>query len=92
MSDLDASSEQPEATLLHDSTLLVDQSVTLRLGSESLLIVGKILPVHSSAMADYLFTSCKMIVPLANRAVAAAVYASQVSWDFDSCPSGGFQP
>ncbi|KAJ5578071.1 uncharacterized protein N7459_007035 [Penicillium hispanicum] len=39
MSDLDASSEQREAPLQHDSTLLIDKSVSLTLGSDSLLIV-----------------------------------------------------
>jgi len=38
MSSSDASAERPEAT--HDATIVVDK-VTLTLGSDSLLIVGK---------------------------------------------------
>lgn len=41
MSSTDASTEQPEAQLQHDSTLIVDKSVSLTLSSDSLLIVGK---------------------------------------------------
>lgn len=40
MSSTDTSADQPETQLQHDSTLLVDKSVSLSLGSDSLLIVG----------------------------------------------------
>jgi hypothetical protein len=39
MSASDASTERPEAP--HDSTLVLDKQVTLTLGIDSLLIVGK---------------------------------------------------
>lgn len=41
MSSTVASTEQPEGQLQHDSTLFLDKSVSLSLGSDSLLIVGK---------------------------------------------------
>ncbi|KAJ5682250.1 hypothetical protein N7462_005415 [Penicillium macrosclerotiorum] len=66
MSSSDPVTEQPERQLQHDSTLVVDKSVSLTFGSDSLLIMTDVL---------------------ANRAVAAAGYASLVSCDsFSSAP------
>ena len=52
MSTMDSSTEQSDAPLQHDSSLTVDKQVSLTLGSDSLLIVGK--------------TSCSFPCPLQN--------------------------
>lgn len=41
MSSVDATAEQSNARLDHDQTLVVDNAVSLTLGSDSLLVVGK---------------------------------------------------
>lgn len=80
MSSTDAFADQPEAQLQHDSTLFVDKSVSLSLGSDSLLIVGMASP-SDRGEETFFANSLQTIAPFANTTVTAAGYAGQVSGD-----------